>query len=49
MSLMEGLLRPSGALGFVTSAYNTVMHSHRIFIPVGSHVTDCLQADVDVF
>ena len=49
MLLLEGLIRLSGALGCVMLAYNTVMHSHRIFIPVSSHVTDCLQAEVEVF
>lgn len=49
MLQLEGLIRLSGALGFVMSAYNTVMHSHQICIPVSSHVTDCLQAEVEVF
>lgn len=49
MLLLESLFRLSGALGNVVSAYNIVMHSHRIFIPVSSHMTDCLQAEVEVF
>jgi len=49
MLLLEGLIRLSGALGNAVSAYDIVMHSHRIFIPVSSHMIDCLQAEVEVF
>jgi len=49
MLLLEVLIRLTGALGNAVSAYNIVMHSHRIFIPLSSHMTDCLQAEVEVF